>query len=164
MAIAIDEFALETECKDRGGLDRPSVWLVTLRKGKRAYRTEFTQGSGLRVWKRVLPFMVASAWQKYYKPGRPVGTFPKLAAPEKCRDVAHQQKAFDSFAEITEPIAPTLEDVLHCLVSDVSSVRHGQSFAEWASDLGYNPDSVTARRAFSACVHEWRGLVRLART
>lgn len=46
---------------------------------------------------------------------------------------------------------PDVYDVLSCLVSDAYSVENSRSFEEWASELGYNPDSRKAEKIFKAC-------------
>lgn len=43
---------------------------------------------------------------------------------------------------------PTAVDVLNCLASDAASVDNARSFEEWASDLGYEPDSRKAERTY----------------
>lgn len=44
---------------------------------------------------------------------------------------------------------PELCDVLNCLLSD--AVAADQSFDEWCSDLGMNPDSINDRDTYDAC-------------
>lgn len=56
---------------------------------------------------------------------------------------------------------PTAAAVLSCLLMDSESVRHGQTFEEWARDLGYDPDSRKAERTFNACVQSSNKLTRL---
>lgn len=46
---------------------------------------------------------------------------------------------------------PTAADVLNCLASDSASVENARSFEDWASDLGYDPDSRKAEKIFKAC-------------
>ncbi len=48
--------------------------------------------------------------------------------------------------------APTLEDVLSCLISDAASVDSARSFEGWAEDLGYDPDSRSAERVYDKTV------------
>lgn len=48
--------------------------------------------------------------------------------------------------------APTAADVLECLLSDASV--DGQSFEEWASDTGFDPDSRKAEKIYNACVSQ----------
>ena len=49
---------------------------------------------------------------------------------------------------------PTAADVLNCLASDSASVENARSFEDWASDLGYDPDSRKAKKIFKACEKE----------
>lgn len=46
---------------------------------------------------------------------------------------------------------PTAEEVLECLLSDASGVECARSFEDWASDLGFDPDSRKAERIYKAC-------------
>lgn len=46
---------------------------------------------------------------------------------------------------------PDAVDVLDCLRSDASGIMNATSFAAWASDLGYDADSITAYKTFKAC-------------
>lgn len=47
-----------------------------------------------------------------------------------------------------EPAPPTLYDVLGSLKADCV---HGESFADWATGLGMDADSITARELYFAC-------------
>lgn len=53
--------------------------------------------------------------------------------------------------EHCRPTPPTLEDVLDCLASDCSSVENSRSFADFASELGYDEDSRSAERTYRVC-------------
>jgi hypothetical protein len=46
---------------------------------------------------------------------------------------------------------PTADDVLESLLSDASLVESTNSSEEWADDLGYDTDSRSAERAYTAC-------------
>lgn len=46
---------------------------------------------------------------------------------------------------------PDAESVLDCLASDAASVENARSFEDWASELGYDPDSRKAERTFNVC-------------
>lgn len=46
---------------------------------------------------------------------------------------------------------PTAADVLNCCAGDSSSVENARSFEDWASDLGYDPDSRKAEKIFKIC-------------
>lgn len=46
---------------------------------------------------------------------------------------------------------PTAYDVLYCLLSDASGVENSNGFEEWASEYGYDTDSIKAQRTYKAC-------------
>lgn len=45
---------------------------------------------------------------------------------------------------------PSISDVLDCMVSDVRGFDDAASFEQWASDLGYDPDSRKAEKIYRA--------------
>jgi hypothetical protein len=53
---------------------------------------------------------------------------------------------------------PEAQDVLSCLVSD--SYGLDQPFEDWASDLGYDPDSRKAEKIFNTCKKQTEKLKR----
>ncbi len=151
--LADDGWALSHHCADAGTADKPSKWAVTLIRNSASFTTEYTKGAGHRVWKSRL------SWQsrgegpppKYVKAGERVGmTMGRLSMFDaRVRD------------EHTEPEPPTLDEVLWCLVSDASCVRHGQTFGDFAGDMGYDTDSRKAEGIFNACRDTWSALIRL---
>ena len=54
---------------------------------------------------------------------------------------------------------PTLADVLECVAMDASGAD--QTFEDWASGYGYDPDSRSAERTWKACVMQTAKLRRL---
>jgi hypothetical protein len=46
---------------------------------------------------------------------------------------------------------PEASEVLDCLTSDSASVENCSGFEDWASDLGYDPDSRKAEKVYRAC-------------
>jgi hypothetical protein len=91
-----------------------------------------------------------------------VGGLPRLKDPDpKCGWCNHQKSVFDGFAVLTDPNTPTMVDVMACLVLDCDTVRHGQDFAEFAADFGYNADSIGDKKIYKACVKTWRALMRM---
>jgi len=46
---------------------------------------------------------------------------------------------------------PTAGEVLSCLITEATSVLNANSFEDWASDFGYDPDSRKAEAAYRAC-------------
>lgn len=57
--------------------------------------------------------------------------------------------------------APTLEDVLNCLASDVGGILNARDFEDWAPDYGYDINSRKAKRIWNGCMIEREGLERL---
>jgi hypothetical protein len=57
---------------------------------------------------------------------------------------------------------PQPMDVLHSLVMDAGLVRHGQTFEEFCSEVGYDTDSRKAEASYNECKEEWDLLVSLA--
>jgi hypothetical protein len=47
---------------------------------------------------------------------------------------------------------PEAAEILDCLASDAVSVENSRGFEDWASDLGYDPDSRKAEKTYLACV------------
>ena len=45
---------------------------------------------------------------------------------------------------------PTAVGVLSCLISDAASYNNARGFEDWASDLGFDPDSRKAERTYRA--------------
>lgn len=54
---------------------------------------------------------------------------------------------------------PTAADVLYCLLADASSVEYND-FEGWCADLGYDSDSIKARKVYDECVRQTRKLHR----
>lgn len=50
-----------------------------------------------------------------------------------------------------KPILPELADVLHSLASDADAIDH-PNYEDWASDLGYDPDSRKGEATYRACL------------
>jgi hypothetical protein len=49
---------------------------------------------------------------------------------------------------------PTLVEVLSCLANDASTIEDTQSFEDYASDMGFDPDSRRAEKTYKACVKQ----------
>lgn len=49
---------------------------------------------------------------------------------------------------------PEAHDVLDCLASDAATVENARSFEDFASELGYDPDSRKAEKIYAACVKQ----------
>lgn len=53
---------------------------------------------------------------------------------------------------------PDAASVLYCLASDSSCVENCNDFEDFASDLGYDPDSRKAEKIYKACVRQSKKL------
>jgi hypothetical protein len=60
---------------------------------------------------------------------------------------------------IRAPLLPDLADVLASLASDARVIEEGP-FEEWASSLGYDPDSRKAEAIYRACIDTATALIR----
>lgn len=59
-------------------------------------------------------------------------------------------QAHSLFHQLCIPI-PKLDDVLYSLVMDASALN-SDCFEDWASDTGYDPDSIKARKLYDECI------------
>lgn len=59
-----------------------------------------------------------------------------------------------------QKIAPGLPEVLHSLLMDGGAHTQSLSFEDWASELGYDSDSIKAQSIYSACVEIGRQMAR----
>lgn len=155
-------FSLSSHTVDAGGLNRDSVFSVTLTRNGQSFTTEYRKGCGHRVWESRRD--AGDYWWRHFKPGKRVELLNvKLLNPKDCEPGQRERQlaVFAEFERLTAPIAPTLEEVVYALHSDANCVRHGQSFAEFCGEFGYDADSRKAEACFNACRDEWSGLVRL---
>jgi hypothetical protein len=78
------------------------------------------------------------------------------------RDKRTAQLVTDTAAKLAQiqNVSPSLESVCHSLLSDGAAFFDGQRFEDWASDLGYDPDSRKAEATFRACDEIGRALSR----
>ena len=53
---------------------------------------------------------------------------------------------------------PTAEDVLYCLASDSSLIENARNFEDWASELGYDTDSLKAEKIYNVCIRQAKKL------
>lgn len=60
-----------------------------------------------------------------------------------------------------KPVPPSPADVLYCIVSDFFSVYNAIGFAEWAENLGFNPDSIKDRDIYDACCENATKMLRV---
>lgn len=136
--LARDGWAIESEliADDFDGRDGANRWRVTISRAGRSYQTEFTQGAGCR---------------HYKQSGKPIGMQPRTGKVGYFRDLVR----------ITAPDAPTLADVLHCVVSECDVVNYA-TFEDWAECFGYDTDSRKAEAIYRGCLATYTQLRQIA--
>ena len=146
-----------------GGLKDPSKWKCTIKRGRASYTFDYSAGSAHRRIK--MRNMDARAAELGIDPkDYAAEKYPKLQTLlDKARYGGARLTDYEraQWARFTEPDPPSVDGALWCLVCDASCVRHGQTFEEFCSELGYDSDSRTAERVFNACRDTWSALVRL---
>ena len=128
-------FTLDTKLvrDDFNGRDGSTIWIVTIVRNGQSFQTEFTMGAAHR----------------HYRNNQPIQLFCRMTT-----DQLNQNKR-------SIPKKPTLTDVMYSLVLDAQCVAFGQTFADFAAELGYDEDSCTAEKAYNGCRDEFFGLQRL---
>lgn len=170
-------WSLSVETVNSGGYKVSAEYRVTVGHNGQSYTTDYTSGWGNRVWRTLAktPRQTGPGfdyWARYRQPGQQVVLFHgvhgfpgpgNLKAPTECEssNQSRQREVFASFAKLTEPILPTLPDVMFSLVMDAQCVFDGQTFDDFCGDFGYDNDSRSAERIFQACRDTWCALIRL---
>lgn len=147
-------YSISSSCTDPGGYRAESGHQVAITgPNGQSFETRYTMGAAHRVWKAKPPMRLADFRGIVGKAGSKV--------PSCLQTKNHSMFEQEALEECTEPSKPELDDVLQCLLSDASMVRHGQTFEEWAGDFGYDTDSRKAEKCFNNCRDEWTGLIRI---
>jgi hypothetical protein len=123
---------------DFNGRDGSTTWAVTIVRNGQSLQVEYSMGAAHR----------------HYRGGQPIqlpysGQYNKMTT-----DMLERNKR-------SIPNKPTLTGVLYSVVSDAQCVAYGQTFADFAAELGYDEDSRTAEKAYNGCRDEFFGLKRL---
>lgn len=87
--------------------------------------------------------------------GRLVNGIWKLATKQELR--ADE----DRMLKRNKPIPPQLREVLECLQSECSDFQSNISYKDWASNFGYNPDSIKGKKIFRCCRRHARKMEHL---
>jgi hypothetical protein len=88
------------------------------------------------------------------------GPFPSFHGDEKIRLwPRHTKLDHERLYELSKVIPPQLDEVLDCLAMD-SQCRE-QTFEDWASDFGYDTDSIKAEKTWRACQENAAKLLHL---
>lgn len=95
-----------------------------------------------------------------------IGHLPKLCkewSDNEKRYAAKTGRKWNPIVNGREPaiklIPPVAASVLHCLCSDADAENH-DTFEEWASEFGYDPDSRSAEKTYHLCLENARKLRR----
>lgn len=144
--------------KDGGFFDM-TEWEITISHNNRAITVKYFTGPGIRKWLKKLkgkPFNYSGYWSQYIKNnvGKQVGYLPPLQNPKNIKNKRisdYQSKILEEFKNITEPIAPEINNVMCALSLDASCVIHGESFEDFCSEFGYDCDRISAKKTFDCC-------------
>jgi hypothetical protein len=150
MSAVFVPFSLSRNAVAKDGQEKPwrsLNWRVTLeRNGRPFITTDYSAGEGNA------PSYNAKMPRAYQ-----YGNEKRFRADAIAWEIENGFAARVSFgggfiaADRKKPLMPSIEDVLSSLVLD-SSVLDSAGFEDWASDLGYDPDSRTAETIYRACL------------
>jgi hypothetical protein len=75
------------------------------------------------------------------------------------RDLYNLQGASNKvMLELYDPAEPKIEDILYCVVSDAQCYDNSRDFEDFCSDLGYDTDSIKAKKCYDACAEQTKKL------
>ena len=142
--VRTDGFMDESSRADPGR----THWEYTLQRVCHKLTGQFSQGSAHRRWKKLPGSHLRMRLNEHdmkrlnVKAGERVGQHV----------LAHPRTIWmdEIVAEMTEPMPPTLNGILSCLISDADGAD-ALTFEEWCSDFGYDTDSRKAERIFNEC-------------
>jgi len=112
-------------------------WSVSFRAPNKMIVFPFRTGIGLRAE----PTAQARNMAKYQ--------FPGLTANDISRRTSWGKRYLAYLETLRKPKAPTAASVLNCLLSDAQAAS--MSFMDWASDFGYDTDSMKAFATYNEC-------------
>lgn len=113
------------------------AWSVSFRHPNKMIVFPFKTGIGLRAE----PTAQARNMAKYQ--------FPGLTKNDIDRRTSWGKRYLAYLESLRKPKAPTAASVLHCLLLDAGA--RDQSFMDWASDYGYDTDSIKALGIYNEC-------------
>lgn len=128
---------------DFDGRDGSHTFTVTLDRNDQSFEFEYTAGCAHRHY--------AS------------GCFPAHRTGDPIQHSYNGRMTVDEFAyrQRTNPNNPTLADLVHCIVSDAQTVADGQTFEDFAADMGWDEDSRKAEKSYNGCRDAYFALVRM---
>jgi hypothetical protein len=113
------------------------AWSVSFRHPNKMIVFPFRTGIGLRAE----PTNLARSMAKY--------EFPGLTRNDIATRTSYAKRYLAYLETLRKPKAPTAASVLHCLLSDAQA--RDMSFMDWASDYGYDTDSIKALGIYNEC-------------
>ena len=151
----------EKESAQFGGAYQPArkayeqdIWRVTFTRtiigGDSKKIAEFSTDYHSGIGNRILPFISPSRM-----------TIFKRGKENKLRSAPLSQDRYDRAAqmEASKVVPPRAADVLYVLVLDAQAAD--QSFHDWASDFGYETDSIKALNIYNACCEIGREMKKI---
>ena len=100
------------------------------------------------------------SWTSDYRTGTGNRVMPKgFGCPVHKGYVKHGTLAWEDNEKQKRPVKPRAADVLYCILSDGQAAD--TSFHDWASDFGYDTDSLKALGVYNACCETGRELRKL---
>ena len=121
---------------DFDGREGQAHWSATILRNGQSLQVDYSAGCAHR----------------HYRNGRPI-QFNHFSRRMSVDELARNKRS--------KPNKPTLVDVMSAVVSDAQCVAYGQTFEDFAAELGYDEDSRRAEKAFHGCRDEYFGLQRL---
>lgn len=154
--------AWQTDTTDEEWQREAGHWWVTLRVEGRELSFPFSMGSAHRRFKatarhsHLWPFLQSKGAKVPTGPRREGSRIPQLLLGVRWLKSADA----DELRRITEPIPPTLEELLECMQSDAGGFWDGPTFEEWAGEYGYDTDSRRALALYIRCQEHARHITR----
>lgn len=157
MAATKTEFSAKFDKNDFhfvGDKERRDIYDVTFKRGARSFTLKFGQSiinSGIRIGAntdRHGARFVVNDWQKYVKNGK-FDRIKLILSGAVPYTLGTRDKVF-------LPVAPTAYDVLASLTK-----YDPGTYEDFCSDFGYNTDSHTAEKTYTAVCKEWIDVCRL---
>lgn len=153
-SLLADGWSISPILVNPGDYTTSSEWQITITRNNAGFTVPYSMGSAHRVWSKTGRSMAAHMDRSKFGKMLPGKRVPTLM----CKLTIEEAWILNN---CTDPATPELADVMHSVVSDADTVRHGQTFDDWCEELGYDTDSRKAEKSFNACRDEWAGLVRL---
>lgn len=126
-------------------------WRVTVKSNRAEYVTDYQQGIGHlpEHLRGKMTYDVAEAVAVACETG-------------KARTKTAMYEGWNPDKGAVKLIPPTMAEVFYSLTLDGGAIL--QSFEEWASDLGYDTDSISAEKTYNACKDEGQFIIRTSGT